>query len=265
MDNHELEDYLIFAKQLASEAGEIMRQYFRSDDIEQREKDDKTIVTIADEKINNIVIERIAKSYPRHAVFGEEASLIQESEYTWVCDPIDGTFLFAKGIPMAVFSLALVKNGEPLVGVVYDPFLDIFYTAIKGQGAFMNDKQIHVSTKLLDYRAALNLEDWPSAELQFHQMKMLAQKEKSLDFYRIGSIVHVSCLVAQGAFEAAIFAGTAKKCDIAAVKVIVEEAGGKVTDVNGHQQRYDGDINGAIVSNGIVHEQLVDLIKRSSG
>jgi fructose-1,6-bisphosphatase/inositol monophosphatase family enzyme len=255
-----MNEYLEFAKTLATQAGEIMIKYFDSD-VSQREKADQSIVTVADEEINQMVIDKVEIKYPNHSVFGEEISNIKGSTMVWSCDPIDGTFLFSKGIPCSVFSLALVEDGIPIVGVVYDPFLKNLYTACKAGGSFLNGNPIRVSDKHLDYKAALDMEDWPNSKIDLTSKMKRAEAEKGLDFYSIGSVVYVSCLVARGMFEAVLFAGTNKKSvDISAVMIIVEEAGGKVTDVNGNEQKYDGDINGAVISNGVVHDELIEYI-----
>jgi len=127
-----------FAKKLATEAGEVMLKYFLSTEIATIEKSDKTLVTKADTDINRLVIDKISEKYPTHSVWGEEQSLeIEGSFYTWVCDPVDGTVPFAKGIPVSTFSLALVdSNGKSILGVVYDPFQKRLYEATRGGGLF---------------------------------------------------------------------------------------------------------------------------------
>lgn len=168
----ESNEYLNFAKEMCSEAGKIMKKYFYQDSGISY-KGDRTIVTLADKEINHILIEKVKEKFPNHSVDGEEEKF-GESKYVWVCDPVDGTAMYARHIPVAVFSLALVIDGVPEVGVVYDPFLDNLYSA---------------------------------------------------------------------------------------VKVIVEEAGGKVTDLFGNEQRYDEPINGALISNGVVHDELIKSAK----
>jgi myo-inositol-1(or 4)-monophosphatase len=246
-----------FCKKIAYQAGDLMIEHFQPG-VEQREKADKTIVTIADEAINQMVIDEVEHTYPDHSVYGEEASSNKSGEYAWVCDPIDGTVPYTNGVPISVFSLALVRDGEPIVGVVYDPFMKRMYSAIKGNGAFLNDQPIKVSELGLERHATINVEWWPEAaydiDTTLHNI--------SLDTYayvlHLGSVISASCLVAWGRYEACVFAGTTgKNVDIAAIKVIVEEAGGKVTDIQGNEQRYDTDINGAIISNGKIHEELV--------
>ena len=132
----ENKEYLEFAKEIAYEAGKIMLKYFNTKDISSY-KGDKTIVTLADKEINTYLINRVKEKFPAHSVDGEEEQF-GKSDYVWVCDPVDGTAMYARNIPVAVFSLALVVNGESKVGVVYDVFTDTLYSAIKGAGAYNN-------------------------------------------------------------------------------------------------------------------------------
>jgi len=181
----------------------------------------------------------------------------------WVCDPIDGTLHFASRTPLSCFSLALAENGESKVGLIYDVFSDRMYTAIKGEGAFMNGKPIHVSKKDLAPNTIIDEEWWPCCGFDIvPAVHALSQQTKAY-VMKIGSTVHATTLVARGDFAAVIFPGTENKSmDIAAAKLIVEEAGGKVTDITGKDQRYDtGIINGAIVSNGVVHDALVRALQ----
>jgi len=255
-----MNEYLEFARQVALKAGDIMLKHFH-DDVEQREKDDKTIVTIADEEINQLVIDEVEKTYPAHSVFGEEASSDKRHEFAWVCDPIDGTVPYSKGLPVSVFSLALVQDGSPVVGVVYDPFMKRLYSAVKGKGAFLNDEPIKVSNVGLERHAIINVEWWPEAEYDIDTSCHNISIDTKAYVLHLGTVIDAACYVAAGRYEACVFAGTkGKNVDIAAVKVIVEEAGGKVTDLFGNEQRYDGDIKGAIISNGLTHNELVSRL-----
>lgn len=254
------QEYLEFAKEIANKAKEIMIRYFNVDD-KSSYKEDDTIVTIADKEINDYLIKRVKEIYPEHSVDGEEKQF-GESKMVWVCDPIDGTAMYARHIPVSVFSLALVVDGESVLGVVMDPSTDNIYSAVKGGGAYLNDKPIHVSDILLDdKRSVSNLDMWPEAEYNlFDPIKKLGEKTY---FVGLGSVIRASMCVASGEFNLAIFPGTKhKNCDIAAAKVIIEEAGGKVTDLFGNDQRYDESINGAIMSNGVVHQEVVEAMKQ---
>lgn len=261
MQDTQNQEYLEFAKKLALEAGEIMRKYFGGH-LEAEVKEDETIVTIADKEINRMVIEKIQERYPNHAVDGEEESHEQESDYIWVCDPIDGTNPFAMGLPVSVFSIALVVEGVPLVGVIYDPFGGKLYSAAIGQGAYMNKQKIHVSEAVLGSKVRMNFDWWPDAEYDILAPLQKLSKEKNVYLLSPGSTTHMAALVARGEFVASVFPGTkGKNVDIAAAKVIVEEAGGRVTDLFGNEQRYDQDIKGAIVSNGLVHDEILDYLE----
>lgn len=254
------EEYLEFAKEIAYEAGKIMLKYFEKNYLANY-KLDQTIVTKADKEINRHLIKEIKNNFPLHSISGEEDSF-GGNNYVWVCDPIDGTAMYARNIPVAVFSLALVIDGVPKVGVVYDPFTDNLYSAIKGQGAYKNDEKIHVNDiSLDDMKSVANFDMWPGSH--YDMFKLIAELGKRTYFISIGSIIRASMAVASGDFNLAIFPGTKRKnYDIAAVKVIVEEAGGKVTNFFGKEQRYDRDINGAVISNGKIHNEVIELISK---
>lgn len=254
------EKYLEFAKEIAKEAGKIMLKYFETDNGSSY-KGDKTIVTLADTEINTYLIKRVKEEFPDHCVDGEEESF-GKSNYVWVCDPVDGTAMYARHIPIAVFSLALVVDGVPIVGVVYDVFTDHLYTAIKGKGVFKNAKKITVNNYALkDIWSVAHYDMAPFAEYNIYDV--IKELGKESYFASIGSIIRACMCVASGEFNLAIFPFTShKNCDIAAAKVIVEEAGGKVTDLFGNEQRYDRSINGAVVSNGIVHQHVIETVKK---
>ena len=131
-----MENYLDFAKKIAYKAGDIMKKYFACDNGAEY-KFDNTIVTKADKEINDYLIEQVKIEFPTHCVDGEEKQF-GKSKYVWVCDPVDGTSMYARHIPVAVFSLALVIDGVPNVGVIYDPWTDNLYSAVKGKGAYRN-------------------------------------------------------------------------------------------------------------------------------
>lgn len=253
------QEYLEFAKNIAYKAKEIMIYYFNNSNSSYKEDD--TIVTKADKEINDYLINQVKEKYPNHSVDGEEKQF-GSSNYVWVCDPIDGTAMYARSVPVFVFSLALVIDGIPVVGVVYDPTLDHMYTAIKGSGAYLNDKKINVNNNELDDKR--NVGHYDMIRLfEYDIYDCIKELNNHMYFVSLGSIIRASMCVATGDFTVAIFPGTDhKNCDIAAVKIIVEEAGGIVTDLFGNNQRYDKSINGAIISNKIVHNDIIDIIKK---
>lgn len=261
MNNYKKE--LQIAKQLALEAGNIMLKYFNSTNADVELKNDRTIVTKADTDINDLVIERLSRETPKFSVWGEEKSaFVEGATHTWVCDPIDGTMPFAKGIPISTFSLALVnEQGDAVLGVAYDPFLKRLFEAVKGQGAFMNGNKITVSNKATLDLAYIDEELWVNnvEGVSFDDPKDAFNK-KGAKLTTLCSAVITGCFVAQGSYDAMLF-GQSKPEDIAALAVIVTEAGGKVTNLFGQSQRYDRPIQGAVVSNGLIHDDICTVLQ----
>ncbi len=244
-----------FAVGLAREAGKIMKQNF-SPGMKKEWKEDGTPLTITDTTINTLVMNAVQENYPTYSFIGEEGSRLKESEYTWVCDPIDGTMPFSYGWPTFAFSLALVKNGESMLGVVYDPICDRLLWAEKGSGAFLNGRKVSVSSnQVMDKTTFVETGDY--AILPKLQETLAAEECRVPTFY---SCVYAGILVATGEFAGQVYKHD-KPWDGAALKVIVEEAGGRVTDLRGEEQRYDRKINGFIASNGAIHQRLVDIIR----
>jgi len=245
-------------------AGETMLDYFDKD--KQVEiKDDNTPVTIADKKINNMVINKIRETFPEDGVIGEEGSYGEDCKRVWVCDPIDGTAAYERGEKESVFSLALVIDGEPKMGIIFDPFTNKLYKAIKGQGAFCNGSKLVVNSNKLGKASKVGVSWWKGAKYDTRsKIDELAQK---IGFetppLTVKSIANSAMKVASGELDVVVFPGT-EGCnvDMAAAKIIVEEAGGKVTNLFGESQRYDRDIDGAIISNGVVHDDFVEIFKK---
>lgn len=253
--------YLEFAIEIAKKANEIMLKYYNVEN-KSTYKYDNTIVTKADTEINDYLIKRVKETFPDHSVDGEEKDF-GKSSYVWVCDPVDGTAMYARHIPTAVFSLALVVDGEPIIGVVLDPFNGDLYYAIKGKGSYKNNDRIHVNNiNIDDKRSLCHFDMFPTFKYNIYDV--VEELGKRTYFVSIGSIARACMCVASGQFNLAIFPGTKEKhCDVAAAKVIVEEAGGKFTDLFGKNQKYNSDINGALISNGIIHDEVIDILTKN--
>jgi len=249
-----------FASQFALQAGQIIKKNF-SLGMERKLKEDNTPVTETDLTINSMFINEVAKEFPEHSVLAEEQSNIKDSsEYVWVCDPVDGTIPFSHGIPLSTFSLALVKNGKVILGVVNDPFSKRLFVTEKGKGTFLNNKAIRVSTTSLLENAVGDCE--MSKRAKYNTAKLTDYLVMSgVKLIKLKSIIYPSALVAAGELDFTIFPHTTP-WDAASVKIIVEEAGGKVTDIFGNEQKYDKDINGFVASNGVLHDQLINLTSK---
>ncbi len=258
-------EYRTFATNLARQAGEIIRTNFKLGMAKEWKRGEiDSPVTATDIAINQLIIDQVKSRFPDHGIIGEEQSDFEESqEFKWICDPVDGTTPFSHGVPTCAFSLALTKNGESLLGVVYDPFIDRLFTAEKDGGAFLNDSPIHVSTETTLSRNVMGLELPPVLSYKFPQLRSELSK-RNMKVLTVGSTIYMGALVASGEFVANIFSGD-RPHDAAALKILVEEAGGKVTNLWGEDQRYDHDIQGILVSNGLVHDQLLEIIRDSKG
>jgi fructose-1,6-bisphosphatase/inositol monophosphatase family enzyme len=225
-------------------------------------KADKTVVTETDFAVNKLVIESINKRFPDHDILAEEESDMKRgSKMIWVCDPVDGTQVFSHGVPTCAFSLALVKDGKPILGIVADPFMDRICWAEKGSGAYLNGKKIKVSSQRTLDNALVSWCCWNAAQFKLSTLypRIVSKNAYCVD---LGSIAYQGMLVACGEFSASINPASMPH-DTAALKVIIEEAGGQVTNLFGNEQRYDGPIKGVIMSNGFLHQELIGLIKES--
>jgi myo-inositol-1(or 4)-monophosphatase len=254
-------EYTLFAQEIAKEAGAIMRENFTLH-MKKEWKDDHTPLTKSDTSINALVIKEVQKRFPGHAVLGEEQSTKNtNAQHCWVVDPVDGTIPFSHGVPTSAFSLAYVMDGVPHSGVVYDPFLDRLVTAEKGKGAWLNDLRAHVNEAKTLRQEVVTI-DGPLHNTGVQNVSFLPLFENTFrtgaKITKYSSMVYGGMLVALGEFTGSI-CNARYPWDIAALKIIIEEAGGKVTNLLGKEQRYDQEIFGAVLSNGKVHKQLLLL------
>ena len=248
-----------FAIDLARKAGALMKQSFTLGMKKQWKADDSP-VTETDLAINRMLIEAVQKHFPTHGVLAEEESApVAGAEDVWVCDPVDGTIAFSHGTPTFVYSLALVHKGQSILGVVYDPILDRMVVAEHGKGAELNGEPIHVSPARSMKSIPIGVGWWMGGIRNLGRLET-ELVQRGAYAMRLGSITYMGMLVALGEFAGTFFTGPDAH-DTAALKVIIEEAGGKVTDLFGNEQRYDKPIRGHIASNGILHDELVALVR----
>ncbi|MFQ5432166.1 MAG: inositol monophosphatase family protein [Nitrospinota bacterium] len=219
------------------------------------------LVTEVDIECEKIVTEAIAKKYPDHGILSEEGTeLKNRSDYLWIVDPLDGTTNFAHGFPMFCVSIALVNEGKRIIGVAYDALRDELFTAVKGSGAFLNGKRIKVSD-VTNMDNALLATGFPydirtnmdNNVAEFNRVVVNCQAIR-----RAGSAVIDLCYTACGRFdgfwEKSLFAW-----DMAAGALILEEAGGVVTDMNGDALNLYGKTIAA--ANRKIHPALLKVLK----
>lgn len=230
--------------------------------MKQEWKSDNSPVTETDLKIHTLVDSSIQRAFPDHAILseeGEDSTFVPgDSEYVWICDPVDGTHNFSHGIPTATFMLSLVKDGVPILGVIYDPFMDRMFYAEKGKGAFMNGKPIKVSNGPILKKTLIGIGKTKGVKNLFPVMEKL--KDHGARMINGLSIGYMGALLAAGEMDATFFGGTDPH-DTAAIQILVEEAGGKATDFYGEvSDRYDRDVEGQLASNGVLHEELMRIL-----
>jgi len=222
-------------------------------------KADNTPLTQADVEINDAIIERINAAYPGDSIFGEEASHTESSSRVWVVDPIDGTQAFETGIPTTTIVVGLVVDGVVKVAVAYDPILDNVYHAVRGAGAFKNEIPIHCSDKNnfeKNYFATSSFMPKGYASVGTIHDYIDSHKGK---VFNLRSFTYCALLVAEGKLAGAVL-GVGRLYDISVPALIVEEAGGKATDLRGNDLNYVTGSDGILVTNGQMHAQLLDVI-----
>jgi myo-inositol-1(or 4)-monophosphatase len=214
-------------------------------------------MTEMDMRSEREIVKTLSEAFPNHGIVAEEETDIQnDSGFTWIIDPLDGTTNYAHGYPCFSVSIALEQEGVIVAGIVYDPMREELFSAQKGQGAFMNGKKIYVSgiDTLMNSLLATGFPyDRKVSEKNnmnnFHDLLMASQEVR-----RDGSAALDLCCVASGRFDG-FWELKLKPWDIAAGSLIVSEAGGLVTDLSGKQfNLHAGEI---LASNGIIHKQMV--------
>jgi myo-inositol-1(or 4)-monophosphatase len=241
----------------AVQAGAAQLQHYFNGEFKISNKEGmNNLVTEADHAAEKAIIDIIQKDYPDHFILSEETGEIKtDSEYKWIIDPIDGTVNFANGIPICCVSIGLEKDGEMILGAVYAPILNELYFAQKGFGASLNDKKISVTSKTELIKSCL-VTGFPYTYLNSPNgpLEVFAKLvREGIPVRRLGSAAIDLCWVAAGRFDG-FYEHKLNAWDSAAGYLIIEEAGGKVTDFEGnHYSPYQPHI---LATNGLIHEEL---------
>ncbi len=255
------EDLLEVAVRAAKAAGHIQREWLRKDKgIEL--KGEINLVTEVDRRCEQKIVEIIREAFPRHNILTEETPMpALPSPFRWIVDPLDGTTNYAHGYPCFSTSIALELEREIVLGTVYDPLLDELFIAQQGKGAFLNGERISVSAagRLTD---ALICTGFPydvreSPENNLDHFKNFIMEARAIR--RDGSAALDLCYVAAGRFDG-FWELKLYPWDVAAGKLLVEEAGGVVTDFHGGPL----DIHGreTLATNGRIHEEMIRVLQR---
>ncbi len=260
-----LPEALAQVTKLAQEAGALCLE-IQSRLGEVQYKSPKDIVTEADLASDALISSRLRNLFPDHGLRTEEAGITgAQDDRVWIVDPIDGTVNFSRGMPMWGISIALVERGEPLLAVCYLPRIDEMYTAIRGQGAFCNGKPIRVSTTTELSRAIVSNGDFNVGPIQ--DIPALNARNIRIFTAQATHLQRVKCVgsaVVEGAFTAAgrldVYSMTMSyPWDIAGVALLVREAGGTVTMIDGSPLKI-ADGAQVLFSNSLLHQKYLDVV-----
>jgi histidinol phosphatase-like enzyme (inositol monophosphatase family) len=248
------EQLLDHAVALAREAGDHTLRWFGTDDLVVDRKGDGTPVTEADRATERLIRSRLADMYPEDTIIGEEESDQHGSSgRRWIVDPIDGTKAFTHGVPLFSTLLAVEDEHGPAVGVIALPALDEIVYAGRGRGCFRNGRAAQVSQRDRlpgSYLTTSGFDYWPESTL--------ADLRASGMFMRTWGDGYGYALVATGRVDAMVDPSAAK-WDLAAMPVIIGEAGGTFTDYTG-AARSDG--GNGVATNGRIHQEVLALLSR---
>ena len=249
---------------ISKQAGEIIREGFGKNFGIEYKTNEINLVTEIDKASEKLITDFVKKKYPSHSILAEESGEYKnkESKYRWVIDPLDGTTNFAHGLPIFSVSIGVQKNGKTFAGVVYDVMQDITYSVENGSGSYANSEKLSVSKKeqlghsLLVTGFPYNIAERPKNIFEIFE----AFTKAARGVRRLGSAAIDLCYVAKGALDG-YWENSLHPWDFCAGKLILEEAGGIVTNFKGD----DIDIfsKQILCTNKLIHQQMMDLISKT--
>ena len=259
-----LSDFRDVAIEAATRAGKLLRAESGKRRQVAFKGSPTNLVTEMDSRAEALIIEALQAAFPTHAILSEErGSVGAASPYRWIIDPLDGTTNYAHGFPVYAVSIALEVEGKVVLGVAYDPTLDECFVTERGQGAFLNGDQLHVSAtatlneSLLATGSPYNIRETKDNNLaEYAAFSLRCQGVR-----RLGSAVLDLSYVAAGRLDG-FWELRLGPWDVAAGALMVEEAGGRVTDVEGGP--FSIDKPEIVASNALIHEEMVELLREVS-
>jgi len=246
------------ARLAAGRAGAIIRERWLRHGAVDEKSSPIDLVTEVDRTCEATILEILTARFPNHAFLAEESGGRGDGEYRWLIDPLDGTTNFAHGYPQVSISIALARGGQTLLGVVYDPLREESFVARRGGGAFVNDRALRVSARdglaasLLASGFPYDRREHADFYLSFFKAFML----RAQGIRRAGSAALDLCWVAAGRVDG-FWEWRLKPWDTAAGALMVEEAGGQVTDFRGGP--FDPFADQTLASNGRIHEEMLEV------
>ena len=245
------------AVKAAKEAGKILLDNFRKP-LKVKNKKDKSLVTEIDLAAERKIVELIKEKYPQDNILSEENEFQTfKSDFRWIIDPLDGTHNYIHSIEIFGTSIALEFKGRMILGVIYLPLIDKLYLAEKDKGAYLNGRRMKVSQRKLENSTMVY-----DSSIRYHKKPILGTLEKIVDkvfnIRMLGSSVYHLSYIAEGKIDLDIEFND-KLWDFAAGLLLIEEAGGKATDFQG--KKWNSKTKGYIASNGIIHQDVLKIIK----
>jgi myo-inositol-1(or 4)-monophosphatase len=252
----------LFAMDLTRKAGFLLKERFNQQH-QINYKGDINLVTEADKMSEDLIITAISRNFPNDGILSEESPVITGAgKMRWIIDPLDGTTNYAHGYPVFCVSIALENEGDVVLGVVYDPMREEMFVAVRGEGAYLNDKKLAVSS-LKNISRGLLATGFP--------YDIRDSKENNLDYFNIMAI-NVQAIRRAGAAALDLAYLAAGRFDgfwelklkpwyTAAGCLMVEEAGGVISDIAGGKWHLQ--LPSLLASNGLIHEQMIKVLSKS--
>lgn len=253
------------AVEAAHAGAEVLRSYFRQDDLKIRSKGDHDFVTQADHESEAAILSVVQGAFPDHYLLAEESGHTgpeedsEGDEYQWIIDPLDGTSNFLQGVPMFCISIACRRRGQVMAAVVYEPLRDDLFSAGRDLGALHNGRPMHVSQRagLDDAFLATGYPFRAKATLDAYLDCFRAVFLESRGIRRVGAAALDLAYTAAGVFDG-FFEFRLSPWDIAAGSLLVEEAGGRITDLDGgHNYLRRGNV---LAGSPGVHAGLLEVV-----
>lgn len=256
--------YLDPATDLARQAGDIIRGKFGGNFEKGYKSCPADLVTEVDRQAEDLITAGLRAKFPDHTIIGEESEGTAEASpdgYTWYVDPLDGTTNFVYGIPFCCVSIGLASSKGMVAGVVYDPFRDECFSAAKGRGTFLNGRPVRVDGTRKTLKEGLLVTGYPSNErfrdrlqrINYHRLIESCANLRALGAAAL-ELAYIACGRLTGFWE-----NTLRPWDVAAGSLLVEEAGGRVTDIDGNRLSLDC-YPSIVASNGLIHSELLKAL-----
>lgn len=249
-----------FIEDLAKRAGEVLLSHFGEDEqLLKLRCSVKEATTKYDKAVDELIIREIRQKYPHHSLLTEESGFVKgDPDWLWIVDSLDGTSAFANLNPLFAVCLAVMRQGELFLGAVYAPAINEFYLAERGNGAYLNQRRIHVS-EIADLRDSYLFYCEGGEKDRLRTGSLLGKiYPEVMDVRKLGSAGLETAWVAAGKGEA-YFTTKIEPWDVAPGVLLVQEAGGEITDFKGNP--WQPETSDLLFSNGRIHQTILDLLR----